>query len=166
MSLHWLIVLNQHRSKVVDPIEVRKLLEPQIAKLSAERASEGDIVELERLLNVQRLEIETTGIISPVSDFDFHRCITASTGNYLLITILDLTRTLLQEIRQNTLSTSEASRLSLHGHIKILNAIRSRKPDKSYDAMSDHLEDVSSLNGIRREVNLVTVNPKYSMLSI
>lgn len=138
-------ILKQHRKQVVDPIEVRKLLEPQLAKLSAGRASPDDILELERLVHVQTTEIETKGNFSTDHDLAFHRCIAKSTGNSIVVTVIESTLKLLEESRHITLSTPVGAQLSLAGHIRILNAIRSKNPDKSYDAMNQHLEDLSFL---------------------
>jgi GntR family transcriptional regulator, transcriptional repressor for pyruvate dehydrogenase complex len=138
-------VLKQHRSEVVDPIEVRKLIEPQLAKLAAERACLEDVAELERLVQVQRIELQTGGVFSPEHDRAFHRYIATSTGNPILVTMVDLTFAVLEDTRKITLSTPQGATQSLQGHTKILAAIQARNPDKAYDAMNEHLEDLSSL---------------------
>lgn len=138
-------LLEQHRQQVVDPIEVRQLLEPQIARLSTERSTPENIQKLEQIILRQKEEIQENGHFSTASDAAFHLQIVANTGNMMLVNVLETAFKLLEESRRLTLSTISSVQTSYNGHLKIFNAIRSGDPDMAYQAMLNHLEDLSKI---------------------
>lgn len=138
-------LLNKHRKEIVDPIEVRQLIEPQIASLAAERASEQDIEELENLIAEHRKLLQTREFLTPEEDEEFHCKIALATGNSILPKIITTTFTHVDKSRFVSLSNKKSPKLSLEGHQKIVNAIRMRDPEGAFEAMLQHLEDIRKL---------------------
>ena len=78
------------------------------------------------------------------SDADFHRVLANCTANRLLIWIIgQITAVRSQDewrrMRQLTLNESIISRYNIQ-HRQILNAIRTREPERAANHMKDHLE--------------------------
>ncbi|MBX5465100.1 MAG: FadR family transcriptional regulator [Clostridia bacterium] len=136
--------LGSLRDQVVEPIEVRKLLEPQIARLAAERATEEDVEELERIIAAQQVKFEA-GEAFVDEDTAFHRRIATAARNRMLLSVVDSTWEMLRTSRALSLSTTEGARLSLAGHREIHEAIRAHRPDEAQLAMARHIDTVSAL---------------------
>ena len=113
-------------------LEVRQILEPEIAALAAQRARPEDIEEMERILeemedrlNDHRYDDAVQSIIA------FHRVITRATGNRLIQRLMDTIADLLSESMRETLRIRGRPARSLEGHRQILAAIRVRRPGGS-----------------------------------
>lgn len=135
-------LLNVRRKEIIDPIEVRQLLEPQIASLAAERATDQDVEELENIVIKQQSQLKTRGFLTPEEDEEFHCKIAILSGNSILPKILTSTFIHVDESRLISLSNKRSPRLSLDDHQKIVNAIRMRDSEGAYEAMYNHLENI------------------------
>ncbi len=120
-------------------LEVREMLEPHIAALACERATEEDILKMERAL--LKVEAERKDIDEKlVRDSMFHLALAESTRNFVLVTTLETNLNMLQQIRMKTLLSPERLERSTAEHRAIFNAVKSRKPKEASEAMAAHLQ--------------------------
>lgn len=136
--------LGSFKERVLEPMEVRQLLEPQTARLAAERASDKDIADIESLLASQRV-LHDCGKTFVEEDIAFHRLIATSANNKILLQVIDNVQLMLRDSRELSLATPAGARASLKGHNQIYEAIRNRQPDRAFEAMAVHIETVSNL---------------------
>src|SRR5215470_6309786 len=83
---------------VLDPMEVRRILEPEVASIAAMRASREAIDEMERYVTLMR---EAAARSEPVVDYDsaFHVSIARATGNQTLVALVQALNDTLRESR-------------------------------------------------------------------
>lgn len=118
--------------------EVRLALETMSVHLATENATEDDFVELERIIqetdeNKHDIEKRTE------MDLLFHKKISEISGNALLVLFIEVIADLLKPLINETLSLPNASQNGIDYHRNILNALKSRDPDKAEDVLRSHL---------------------------
>jgi GntR family transcriptional regulator, transcriptional repressor for pyruvate dehydrogenase complex len=120
-------------------LEVREMIEPNIAALACERATEEDILKMERAL--LKVEAERKDFDEKlVRDSMFHLALAEATQNFVLMTTLETNLNMLQQIRMKTLLSPERLERSNAEHRAIFNAVKSRKPKEASEAMAAHLQ--------------------------
>lgn len=123
---------------VVDLLEVREILEPQIAYLAAQSATDRDIEVLQEIL--ARMEKRANQGESTADDnIDFHLAIARSVDNKVLFQVQKL---LLRSSRDAVVRYFEVpgrDSKSLVGHHEILNAIKAHNPEQARKLMFEHL---------------------------
>lgn len=120
-------------------LEVREMIEPNIAALACERATEEDILKMERAL--LKVEAERKDFDEKlVRDSMFHLALAEATQNFVLVTTLETNLNMLQQIRMKTLLSPERLERSNAEHRAIFNAVKSRKPKEASEAMAAHLQ--------------------------
>jgi len=132
------------KDRLNQPLEIRRILEPNLARLAAERATEEDIRAMEVSMQHQKEQIERGELIIE-EDSKFHYCITKATKNEIALKIVEAIHDLLWQTREESIKARQGSQLSYKGHQRILKAIKSRDGEKAYKAMMDHLEEVEAL---------------------
>ncbi|PSR21047.1 MAG: hypothetical protein C7B45_12485 [Sulfobacillus acidophilus] len=136
--------LGSFKERVLNPMEVRRLLEPQIARLAGERATSED-VEIMALLIAAQERQAAAGKIFIEEDIAFHQQIVISINNQILLRIMDDVQLRLRDSREISLSSPAGAQASLEGHKRIYDAIRNHQPDAAYEAMANHIETVANL---------------------
>ncbi|MEH7098105.1 FadR/GntR family transcriptional regulator [Neobacillus vireti] len=120
-------------------LEVREMIEPNIAALACERATEEDILKMERAL--LKVEAERKDFNEKlVRDSMFHLALAEATQNFVLVTTLETNLNMLQQIRMKTLLSPERLERSNAEHRAIFNAVKNRKPKEASEAMAAHLQ--------------------------
>ena len=99
-------LLIQEKSALADIFEMRKLIEPHIASLAAERATKRDIERMKRILEKQKEEVNR-GATGVEEDAEFHFSIGRATQNQALEKLVSGDR---KSTRLNS-SHSRASRM-------------------------------------------------------
>jgi len=132
------------RELLFDPIEVRRILEPEVAALAAERASEGALREMEHALDLMAEGIEE-GHSVVEADSAFHVAIARATGNQILTELIGGLGDSLRRSREVSFLPREAAQAALADHREIVVAIRSGEPGAARAAMLDHLGHVEGL---------------------
>lgn len=129
----------RERHKLEDIFELRLLLEPQIARLAARRASPRT---LERLDDLMLAYEDAVGHGKPVLEIDqnLHDTIAAATGNHAIVRLMEQMHDVLVESRDEALQSPQRSRMALEDHRKILTALRLGDTDGACAAMTEHLE--------------------------
>ncbi len=138
-------LLTEERKEIVDPIEVRSLLEPQIARLAAQRASNQDVEELDQFIESQKNLIIAENFMPMELDTAFHLRIAQSTGNLILVHVLESIFNLVEKSRILSLSNERSLKLSLEWHENIVKGIRKKDGEMAYVAMQHHIDDIKKL---------------------
>ena len=122
------------RSRVSDSelIEVRKVLEVEIAGLAAERARRDDLKALEQAVKNLKTARNVEQVVE--ADVDFHLHLARATGNEVFVLLLKTLRNLLLGSVRKT-----ASRCPRSVHDKILGAVKQGDAPKARQAMQNHI---------------------------
>ena len=126
------------REALADVVELRLILEPQIASLAAERASDEDKERLEALLQEQEQQI-LRGETGAAADSAFHSAVASSSHNQALASLSGTLVDILAPSRDESLQTPERSYWSLRTHRTILSAIQQGDTDAALQAMREHI---------------------------
>ncbi len=123
-------------------MEVREILEPEIAALAANRANDEQVAALRRA--VETMDTALTDAETFIeADLDFHLALADATQNFLIPTLIDSVIELLRQDRKNVFLYVEggAARGQFH-HKRILDAVLAHDSEKARLAMRAHLEQV------------------------
>ncbi len=134
-------LLIEEKSALADIFEMRKLIEPRIAALAAERATKRDIERMKGILEKQREEVDR-GATGVEEDAEFHFVIGRATQNQALEKLVSGLMDILSHSREESLQTPGRSQASLEAHYRILSAIEQHDKEKSRLAMLRHIEQV------------------------
>jgi GntR family transcriptional repressor for pyruvate dehydrogenase complex len=123
---------------VVELLEIREILEPQIACMVAQSATEEDISSLEEI--VDRMERSLASGESGVEEnIEFHLTMTKAAGNRVLLQFHNLFFELSRDSIERFFLVPGRALESLAGHRAILQAVRERKPQEAQQKMLAHL---------------------------
>jgi DNA-binding FadR family transcriptional regulator len=139
----------QNTSSPIDnanPLELmdaRFALEPHMCRLSVLHGRRSDFDRLENLCDQMERNVSDPTAFAD-ADTEFHRLLAETTGNGLLIWIIgQMTSVRSQDewtrMRQLTLNEGIITRYNAQ-HRQILNAIRTREPERAANLMKEHLE--------------------------
>jgi DNA-binding FadR family transcriptional regulator len=128
-------------------VEVREIIEPEIAALAAVRATDEHIAAMREAVRVMDANLkEANAYIA--ADNDFHRALAKGTQNELILTLVDSIVDLLSEQRKQIFSVSGGPERGQIHHKRILETIIRRDAEAAREAMHAHLrqvrEDVST----------------------
>ena len=130
---------------LLELLELRRLIETGAAALAATRATPEEIgrmrIAFDRMeAHVHDLDRFTDG------DIAFHNAMLASTGNQLLIRMIDMISPVLRFGRRISLERRPDGPIdSQRGHRRVLEAIESHDPDAAREAMREHLSWTADL---------------------
>jgi GntR family transcriptional repressor for pyruvate dehydrogenase complex len=135
-------VLNLEKEDFESLMETRALLEIQAARLAATRASEAEIVDLERTHEEFRRQVQT-GSTGLQADQMFHLKVAECARNSVLQSLIRL-------LTPDTITLSKSHEtiqdgrflVALQEHEAVLNGIRSKDPDQAAAAMEEHIRKV------------------------
>jgi GntR family transcriptional regulator, transcriptional repressor for pyruvate dehydrogenase complex len=133
------------RGTLGDQMEVRRLIEPEVARCAAVRAQEADRETFQRSIEQQEACVAERGAFLE-ADSAFHLAIARATANPVLVKMVEGIHGLLRETREQSLASDEGVRRSLDGHRRIVQALLSGDGQAAHDAMADHLLDVERLS--------------------
>jgi GntR family transcriptional regulator, transcriptional repressor for pyruvate dehydrogenase complex len=123
-------------------LQLRRLLEPEIARLAATKCTLADASVLRGLLEEQRSRT-AKGETLAAQDLAFHHEIARIANNNLIRKILTMLHSLLKDLRYQALLSDEAK--TVRQHQKIAEAIIKRESDKAKSEMAKHLESVENI---------------------
>ena len=136
---------------VVHVVEVRRVLEGEIAALAAERATRAQVAGMRRALKAIDAAV-AAGADGVAEDLAFHRAIGESTGNPQFRLLLGFLEQYLREgmriTRGNEARRSDFMAAVRHEHAAIVNAIAARDPAAARRCATAHL-----LHGERRLID-------------
>jgi GntR family transcriptional repressor for pyruvate dehydrogenase complex len=137
-------VITHQRDRQDELMDVRRMFEPAVARAAADRRTDEDIVELERVLASQRRKLKS-GQNAIAEDTAFHAVLARATRNHVVVRIMETLNDLLVESRKLTLRQKGRPEVSLAGHEKIVGAIRRRDPDAAATAMRRHIDQIADI---------------------
>lgn len=132
-------ILKQNERMVVELIEVRMLLEVEIAKLAAKRRTEDNLRAIENALELIEKEIEQ-GELGYEGDNAFHTELTKAAENLALSSIHNLCGELLSSTRKAALMALDSPKTSLDYHRRIYEAVKAQDAEEAGRIMKEHLE--------------------------
>jgi DNA-binding FadR family transcriptional regulator len=127
---------------LMEVMEVRLRIEPQLAQLAAIRAKSADIERMYEL--VVRIDESTDADGRELWDGALHRQIAQCAGNQFFLTIFDVINRVRQDeawqtIRERARDASRTLAVTRSQHTAIVDAIAARDPAKAGEAMRRHL---------------------------
>jgi|GEM_PF-127409 len=131
--------------------EVRKLIEPYLARLAAECLNQDSLDALE-VCNQECREALRLDQNTSSHEINFHRILADSSGNPVLILILDFVNNVLTDSKRHLQPGTTFSRQVLEAHERILTAVRARDPEGAEAETRDHVCEVEeALEALRIE---------------
>eukprot|EP00752_Nemacystus_decipiens_P019635 g17691.t1 len=121
-------------------VELRMIIEPGVAALAAQRATQQDADEL--LESARALSTCTQADASRV-DAAFHARLALITGNPFITELLNAALDITEELRSRTLKDSERRKLAEIGHLALAEAIATGDEAAARQAMLKHLQDAA-----------------------
>lgn len=144
-------ILYQDKKLMVELIDVRLLLEVEVAKLAARRISAAKITDIERSLDLMEKEIVEGGI-GIKGDNQFHNALAIAAENTAMSKILHMCGDLLNSTREVALKNMRDTRIGLKQHREIFEAVKVGDEQKASELMKNHLEEAyKNVQGIRVE---------------
>lgn len=154
--------LNIYLSKIskesdpLDILEARKLIEVEIASLSAIERTEEDLKVMEEILDEMKMAIER-GEETLTIDLRFHLQIAESTHNPVLFSVMNHIGSLMRQnlwrvVKGLSLTTPGRAEKYLEQHWLIYNAIKDRDPIKAKEFMLRHLESIEQDLSLEEDV--------------
>jgi GntR family transcriptional repressor for pyruvate dehydrogenase complex len=122
-------------------VEVREILEPEIAALAATRITDETIAAMQDAANIMDTALDNVEVFIE-ADLDFHLALADGTQNPFIPILMDSIIDLLREQRKRiSLAKGGLERGQFH-HKRILEAVTRRDPLAARQAMHDHLQQV------------------------
>jgi GntR family transcriptional repressor for pyruvate dehydrogenase complex len=136
-------LLIDEKKALADVFEMRKLIEPHIAALAAERATVNDIAQLKRIVAKQEQAVER-GETGVEADAELHFSIGRATQNRALQKLVSGLMEILGRSREESLQTVDRRNASIEAHRRIIAAIEKHDQSGARDAMLHHIEQVEA----------------------
>lgn len=124
--------------------EARKIIEPGIVRLAAERVTDEDILNMESILERQKSLVEEGKSICDIDD-EFHRSIAEASRNKMVVKIINTLIELEAETNESSMKIKERPRQSLKSHANIVKYLKTGEKEKARKAMLTHLTTVEKL---------------------
>jgi len=135
------MIKNGHAEATLSLVEVREILEPEIAALAATRADEENIQEMRDAVNIMdKARRDPDAFIE--ADLDFHLALAEAAANPIILSLIDSIVAVLREQRMRTFRVDGGPERGQYHHKRILEAVENRDPSGSRAAMRAHLRQV------------------------
>ena len=125
-------------------MDVRKVIEPPLARRAALHATPGQLAEMEQILERQQERV-LRGEMAIEEDNEFHYCIALATKNAVAVKVVDVLMDLLRKTRERSLQTEGRQQKSLAGHHRILAALKRGDAVAAEAAMRRHLSEIEKI---------------------
>ena len=139
-SLDLMIRINQQDGSA-NLVELRLVLEPEIAGLAASRIDEQLLATMRESVAVMDRSLRDPDAFVE-ADLDFHLALAEAVGNPLILSLLDSIVGLLREQRSRIFNIDGGPERGQFHHKRILAAIEQRDPVSAREAMRAHLQQV------------------------
>jgi len=140
------LLFRVRKSSLMALLEVREILEVEIAGLAAQRATEEDKEEMEQALRHEAELLDSLGEYVE-ADLRFHELLTKAAHNEVLPILLNPLAELLRESRRVTSEPPGSTKLSLQGHREIFKAVKNGDKEQAREAMRQHFHMVRKTLG-------------------
>ncbi len=122
-------------------VEVREILETEIAALAAARATEDEIAAMREAIRVMDVSLSDADAYI-AADNQFHRALAKATQNSLILILIDSIVNPLSEQRKHIFAVEGGPERGQFHHRRILESIIRRNPENARAAMHAHLQQV------------------------
>jgi GntR family transcriptional repressor for pyruvate dehydrogenase complex len=134
------IDLRSNKSNFENLLELRETIEPKIAGLAAQKATDEEVKLIKKYIydlgeNIEEEEFEN-------SDALFHLYIAQASNNIFFIRIMEMLFEMLKEVRKKTVFSYHRREGIFEEHKLIYEAIENRDIEKSAMAMKQHLTNI------------------------
>ena len=126
-------------------VEVREIIEPEIAALAARRATDEDIAAMSEAITAMDNTLDDTLVDADAfieADLDFHLALAEGTQNALVLALIDTLIDVLRELRKRTSQTHGGLERAQYHHKLILQAVERRDPGEARECMRAHMQQV------------------------
>ena len=124
-----------------DLIQIRAMLEPEIAAIAAREAEDHDFQALQEAVDIMDTALDNADVFIE-ADLEFHLALARATQNSLIPILIDPVVGLLREQRARIFQVRGGAARGQYHHRRILEAVRRRDPAAARQAMADHLGQV------------------------
>ena len=124
-------------------IELRDLVEPHVAALAASKATDADLITLNAIIERSNPRMQPKESLS--LDMEFHLAVSKSTGNPLVVALMEFVNDSIKIIRLKTHATMGLRELSIEGHKRIFDCIRKGDAEGAQSAMARHLHEIEGM---------------------
>lgn len=135
------LLLIDEKKALADVFEMRKLIEPHIAALAAERATRNDIAQLNRIV-AKQTDAVSRGATGVEADAELHFTIGRATRNQALQKLVSGLMEMLSRSREESLQTDKRRQSSIDAHRRIVAAIEKHDKARARSEMLRHIEEV------------------------
>ncbi len=122
-------------------VEVREILETEIAARAAARATEKEIAAMREAIKVMDENLNDADAFI-AADNNFHEALAQATQNTLILILVNSIVNLLSEQRKQVFETEGGPQHGQFHHKRILESIIRHDPESARDAMRAHLQQV------------------------
>lgn len=138
---------------VADVFEIRTALEALAAGLAAERITDEELEEMERIVVLKSEAIKNNDLELLIeTDTQFHEVLYRASRNEKLFQIINNLREQIQRFRTTSLASPGRMRLALEEHKKIIEALSERNISQAQQLAQDHIENAE--NSMLEALNL------------
>jgi GntR family transcriptional repressor for pyruvate dehydrogenase complex len=123
-------------------VELRELLEPEVAALAATRITDQHLAVMRKAVATMEKTMEDDPETFVEADLDFHLALAESIANPLVLSLLSPIVGLLRKERLKTFEVQGGPQRGQFHHKRILEAVEARDPKSARDAMKAHLQQV------------------------
>jgi GntR family transcriptional repressor for pyruvate dehydrogenase complex len=135
------LMLRVGREEIAEKaLEVRRLIEVEVAKLAAERRTEVDLQRMAAIL-AEAEKHRDDPIRFPQLDVEFHRALALATQNEYYVILLDAIADTLLSFRLMALRVPGMPGRSLHYHQAIFEQVQAGSAAGARAAMRDHMDE-------------------------
>ena len=139
-SLGFIFKVGQGKG-LEDLVQVRAILEPEIAALAAENANEGDLTELQYAINIMDELLDDADKFIE-ADQNFHLILANATHNTIVPLLIDPIVDLLWEHRKHIFDNTGGAKRGQNHHKKILEAVKAGDAEAAREAMRAHMKQI------------------------
>jgi len=125
----------------VNLVEVREMLEPEIAAMAAMRITDEYIAAMAEAIQVMDTALDNVDLFAE-ADLDFHLALAEATQNPIIPILMDSIIDLLREQRKRTGLANGGLRRGQDHHKRIMEAVVRRDPQAARQAMQSHMHQV------------------------
>ncbi len=137
-------VLLQKHHHIRELVDVRKMIEPPVARIAARHITPEQVAAMKEILRRQEEKLQRQ---KPTieEDSSFHYAIAAAADNSVVLKLIDVLMDLLRETRERSLQIDGRAEKSLAGHRRILAALEQHDAEAAGDAMLTHISEIEDI---------------------
>lgn len=149
MELPGFSALTLDKQTVMEFMEARQALESANAALAAEKRTEADLLELEKIINEMQHHLDDE-LRGEEADFRFHLLLAQATHNSIMVKMLETISEKVEDAIRGTrrlqmYSNSSVSARMWKDHKSIFEAIKASNPTQARKSMERHLQYVKGI---------------------